>query len=264
MLIIVQKKFIYKFIIILALVTTFSWVVNPKVIITNTIQRGYIALVIDDFGYNAEGTDEMLQLGIPITAAVIPFLYNSEQDADKVHQAGHEVILHVPLESENGRVDLLGPMGITCDLSDQEIRKRVEDSLVQLKWAVGMNNHMGSKATQDKRVMENVLAVAKYHHLFFIDSRTTINTIVIETAEKMKVPSVRRDLFLDHSKSPSDIEKQLLELADIALENGYAIGIGHVGPAGGKVTANAIKKMIPILEKKGIEFVYASQIFVQE
>lgn len=260
MVVIINRKVLYMITLIFIMIVIVSTVIHGETKATNAKQHGYIALIIDDFGYNGEGTNEILQLGIPITAAVIPFLYSSEKDAEKVHGVGHEVILHVPLESENRRNDLLGPKGITCDLSNDEIKKRVKEGLKQLKWAVGMNNHMGSKATQDRRVMKNVLAVAKENHLFFIDSRTTIHTVVIEIAQQMNVPSLKRDLFIDHVRNPKDIEKQLIKLSDIALENGYAIGIGHVGPAGGKVTVDTIRKMVPILEKKGITFVYVSQL----
>jgi polysaccharide deacetylase 2 family uncharacterized protein YibQ len=226
--------------------------------------RGYLALIIDDFGNHAAGTEAMINLGIPLTAAVMPFLPYSQSDADLAHSSGLEVIMHVPMEPVRGKSSWLGPMAITCGLGDQEIESRLLKGLKQLKWAVGMNNHMGSKTMQDSRIVKIVLEVARKHNLFFVDSRTTENTAALKLAEMLDYPCLERDEFLDGAracgKQPGHIKKQLKKLGEIALSKGYAIGIGHVGAEGGTITARAIKEMYPELEKKGICFVYVSQI----
>lgn len=222
--------------------------------------RAYIALVIDDFGNNGDGTDEMLKLGIPITAAVMPFQPNSRSDAEAAHKAGLEIILHIPMEPVQGRQDWLGPKGITTALPHEEISQRVADGLEQIEWAVGMNNHMGSKATQNEAVMTSVLTVARQNGLYFVDSKTSQGSVVSEVAKTLGVTAFKRDVFLDNSKNQRDIEKQLLKLGDIALQKGYAVGIGHVGPEGGKPTARAIQNVYPQLQRQGIEFVFVSRL----
>lgn len=237
-------------------------VINSDIDSTNNNEniKGYIALIIDDFGNHTDGTKEMISMGIPITAAVMPSLNFTEKDAKEAHDAGVEVIMHVPMEPINGKPEWLGPNGIICSLSDEEIKSRIAEGLDQIKWAVGMNNHMGSKATQDKRVMKNIMEVAKERNLFFIDSLTSENSVVSSISDELGVTSFSRDIFLDNVKNKESIEKQMEKLGDIALKRGYAIGIGHVGAAGGSVTAAAIKTMYPILEEKGIKFIYVSQL----
>lgn len=66
------------FIIILGLI-----IFKPKSIQTNALPKGYIALVIDDLGGNGDGTDDLMKLDIPITAAVMPFLEDTEKDVEK-------------------------------------------------------------------------------------------------------------------------------------------------------------------------------------
>lgn len=263
MILIVSKKILLRFIVIVAIlmVTMFSiYTMNIFDTKVNSNNGGYIALIIDDFGNNAEGTNAMMQLDIPITFAVMPFLPSSFSDAKAADNAGFEVIMHIPMEPIHGKKEWLGPRGITTDLSNEEIKQRIEEGLDEIKFAIGMNNHMGSKATQDKRVMEKILQIAKERNLIFIDSVTNENSVVMEVAEFVGVTSFKRDVFLDNSKASKDIEKQLIKLGDIALEKGYAIGIGHVGPEGGTVTAEAIKAVYPKLQKKGIEFIYVSQL----
>lgn len=126
-----------------------------------------LAIVIDDFGNNMKGTEEMLNLPVPITAAIMPFLSTTERDARMAHEKGHEVIVHLPMEPKKGKKSWLGPGAITTDLSDEEIRKRVEQAIESVPYAVGMNHHMGSKATEDERVMRIVLSVCKDIELYF-------------------------------------------------------------------------------------------------
>lgn len=223
--------------------------------------KGYVALIIDDFGNHGEGYKAMLNLGIPLTVAVMPFLPYSKSEAEEAHRAGLEVIAHLAMEPERGRPEWLGPKGITSNLSDDEIKGRILEGLEELKWAVGMNNHMGSKATKDKRIMEVVLKVAKENNLYFLDSRTTSQSVAAMTANSIGTTCLENNIFLEVNKNQAAIEKQLAKLGDIALRKGYSIGIGHVGPEGGTVTIQAIKAMQPILEEQGIRFVFVSDLF---
>lgn len=248
------------FLVIIVTVSTSLFIQATSDINGDTAPKAYIALIIDDFGNHGDGTVAMLNLDIPLTVAVIPFMPHSQNDAQMAHSAGMEVIMHVPLEAIHGKPEWLGPRGITCDLSDEEIKSCINDGLTELQRVTGMNNHMGSKATQDKRVMKAILEVAKQKDLFFVDSKTTPDSVVPEIAHSLDVPCFTRDIFLDNSKTQADIEKQLLKLGDIALKNGFAIGIGHVGIEGGAVTAAAIRSMVPALEEKGIRFVYMSEL----
>ncbi|WP_052447357.1 divergent polysaccharide deacetylase family protein [Clostridium polynesiense] len=219
-----------------------------------------IAVVIDDFGNNSEGTDDMLNLGIPITAAVMPFLPTSSQDAEKAHKKGHGVILHLPMEPEKGKASWLGPRGITVNLPDEEIENRVEDAVKELKYVHGINNHTGSKAMKDERVVKAVLRVAKRNNLLFLDSKTTDKSKASQVCSELGITYLERDLFLDHQNNTVHIEKQLDKAGETAIKKGYAIVIGHVGPAGGKTTVRALKNKINSLKDKGIEFVTLKEI----
>ncbi len=219
-----------------------------------------IAVVIDDFGNNCKGTEEIMALGIPITAAVMPFLPSSAKDAEAAYNKGHQVILHLPMEPERGKSSWLGPKGITVDLSTEEIEKRVEQALSELKFATGINNHTGSKAMKDERVVGAVLRVVKRNGISFLDSRTTEKSQAKRLCSDMKIRYFERDIFLDHVNSVYNIEKQLDKAGEMALSKGYAIVIGHVGPAGGKNTVQALKNKITSLEGMGIRFVTLENI----
>jgi uncharacterized protein len=203
-----------------------------------------LAIVIDDFGNGMKGTEEMLNLQVPLTVAVMPFLPTTASDAKKAHEKGHEVIVHLPMEPKKGKKSWLGPGAITTDLSDQEIRKRVEQAIAEVPNAVGMNHHMGSKVTEDERVVRIILAVCKEKGFYYLDSKTTGKSVIPKVAKELGVPYVENNLFFDHVYSARHIQRQASLLAEQLEEEEQLIAIGHVGVTGDKVVT-ALKSHIP-------------------
>ena len=148
----------------------------PKIEIEEDI-RGNIVIIIDDFGYRDDNVSEgFLSLDADLTFAVIPGHQNSKVFAAKADQNGYEVIVHMPMESTNetrGEKEYM----LTTSMTSNEIESRVEEVISEFPEAVGMNNHQGSKATSDKRIMNILSNVLKRHGKYFIDSRTTSETV---------------------------------------------------------------------------------------
>lgn len=223
-------------------------------------KKDRVAIVIDDFGQrNATGAEEILTLGIPVTCAIMPNLENTRKHADEAVKKGHQVIVHLPLEPVKGKKSWLGPGAITMKLTEEEIKYLVRKDFDSVPHAVGFNNHMGSAATSTDKIMRPILQVAQERNFFVLDSRTTGKSRIPAVSKELGIPCIERNVFLDNVKSSKYVKKQLFELSQEALKNGKAIGIGHVG-LGGKVTANALKEMIPQMKEMGIEFVYLSEI----
>ncbi|MED4600419.1 divergent polysaccharide deacetylase family protein [Paenibacillus validus] len=214
-------------------------------------------IVIDDLGNNMTGTEEMLNLPYPITVAIMPFLPSTKSDAEAAHRKGHDVIVHLPMEPLKGNRSWLGPGAITCDLSDEEIRKRVNAAIDDVPHAIGINNHMGSKATVDERVMNIVLTVCHERGLFFLDSHTNYRSIVSKVARQIGVPCIENHIFLDDIKNKKHVMKQLRLLQQHLTEHEKCVAIGHVG-AGGKGTAEVIKQVQA--QARDIEFVGISKL----
>lgn len=223
-------------------------------------ESGKIAIVIDDFGYEGEGTNDMLDLKIPITAAIIPFTEHSSYEAKLAAAKGKEVIIHMPMEPDKGKASWLGKKPLMTGLSNEEVDKRVREAIEEIPEAKGMNNHMGSKVMRDDKILMPVFKVLKEKQMFFLDSKTTMNSKGEVLCKELGVPYYGRDVFLDHVHSQQNVENELEKAADIAKEKGYAIVIGHVGGQGGKITVNGIKNKIHKLESQGIEFVFLSQL----
>lgn len=207
------------------------------------------AIIIDDFGNDMKGTKEMLDLPVPITVAVMPFLPTTKRDATDAHRRGHEVIVHLPMEPNKGRPEWLGPGAITSGLTDAEVRERVQKAIADVPFAVGMNNHMGSKITSDKRIMSIVLDVCKERGMFFVDSRTNYKSVVPELAATKGLPPVRNDIFLDHKYDRNHIFSQMNVVSDWFREHDTCVTIGHVGISGLHTSA-AIRSSLPKLQQQ--------------
>jgi uncharacterized protein len=229
------------------LMFTFTTSVFGEAPSETSIPKKELAIVIDDFGNDMQGTDEMLKLPVTLTIAIMPFLETTAEDAERAHQYGHEVIVHLPMEPMRGKKSWLGPGAITTDLSDQEIRKRVKAAIDAVPHAVGMNHHMGSKATADERVMRIVLEVCKERGLFYLDSKTTGKSVIPKLAKELSVPYLENELFFDDVYTTEHIVKQANLLAQKLKKDQQMIAIGHVGITGPKVV-NVLKQYIPVYQ----------------
>ena len=217
---------------------------------------GVIVLVIDDFGYRNDNiSDGFLNLSIPITCAIIPGHTASKKFAEKAVSYGKEVIIHMPMESENyspGEDEYKLLTSMTSELLENKLIQAFES----LPEAIGMNNHQGSKATSDSKTMTVLASVLKDRGKYFIDSRTSSLTIGEKTMISFGVPTARRNIFLDNNNDLDKIEEQMNKLANSAKKNGVAVGLGHAR----KNTLSVLEKVVPGLLDKGFVFQFASQV----
>jgi polysaccharide deacetylase 2 family uncharacterized protein YibQ len=228
---------------------------------TSTKQK-QVAIVIDDFGNGMKGTKEILSLPLQLTIAVMPFLPTTEKDATLAHKKGHEVIVHLPMEPLHGKKSWLGPGAITSDLTNDEVRKRVNEAIDAVPHAVGMNNHMGSKVTADERVMRIILEVCKDRGLYYLDSKTTSRSVVATLANELQVPYLENELFFDEQYTTKHIIQQANLLMNKIEVDNEIIAIGHVGVAGEK-TASVLEQYIPLVMEKA-KTVTLSKLFISE
>ena len=215
-----------------------------------------IVLVIDDFGYrNDSVSDRFLNLPVPLTCAVLPGHSQSASIAKKAIKSGKEVIIHMPMESS---VSMTGEdeFKLKVGMTSEEIEWRLNEALKEIPEAIGINNHQGSKATTNGKVMGVVASVLKNKNKFFLDSRTSSKTVGEKTMRSVGVLTARRHIFLDNDLNIDNISKQLDKLVALSQKKGMAIGIGHVKAN----TLKVLEREIPILLERGFEFKFVSQV----
>ncbi len=227
-----------------------------KILETKPSKPPRLAFIIDDGGYNLDNLKEILKLGKPMTFAILPNTPQTRQAAVFVHQRGGEVMLHLPMEprEENG-LSLEKDM-VKTDMTSPDIQKILREGLKQIPHVRGMNPHMGSKATEDPRVMEAVMDVLKGDGLYYIDSHTSLYSAGMKAAQARGVPSAQNDKFIDAVKKAENIKEAIRAAMGKAKKEGKATAIGHPDP----LTLRSLQEMIPEIEKAGIKLVFASEI----
>jgi polysaccharide deacetylase 2 family uncharacterized protein YibQ len=215
-----------------------------------------VAILIDDLGNELDPAERIARWKEPVAGAVLPELRWSAESARALERGGKEVLLHLPMEPEGYPRVRPGPGVILRSQSDGEIARILEGDLATVPGAAGVNNHMGSAATADPRVMRAVLRVLAGRGLFFVDSRTTDATLGERLAEEASVPAVSRRVFLDDVATEAGVRGQLAELVRRARQEHFAVAIGHPYA----VTLSVLERDLPRFPDDGIRLVPVGEL----
>jgi len=214
------------------------------------------AVVIDDLGGDLAAAEKLLRLPYGLTFSVLPYLAHSAMVAEEAHRDGREVMLHLPMEAEPGSLVALGRGAIKVGMTGPEIADAIGGDLASVPYVRGANNHMGSRATADPRLMAEVMRTLANRHLYFIDSRTTVSTVAYDAARREGVPTFFRSVFLDDKQDTAYSLQQLENFRRIIEQRGAALAIGHPHPT----TLEALAKFLPELERDDVELVPPSEL----
>jgi polysaccharide deacetylase 2 family uncharacterized protein YibQ len=216
-----------------------------------------IAIIIDDMGPNKRRARQVINLEAPLTLSFFPFSSNSGKLAQEALGKGKEVILHMPMEPKGFPEINPGKGALLMNMTDEELHRQIRENLDTIASVKGVNNHMGSRFMEDEHRVNILMKELKARKLFFLDSRTTANTVGYRTARELGIKTGQRDVFLDNnSYDEAEIRKNISELAEIAKNEGKAIGIAHPHPS----TIRSLRDMIPRLKERGIEIVPLSHL----
>lgn len=215
------------------------------------------AIIIDDLGYSLEALENIQAIGCPVTVAILPYASLTGESVRLAEACGFEIMLHLPLESteaKNGAPSVPGT--IFEGMPDAEVRAAVEKALARVPGARGVNNHTGSLATEEARIMRPVFEVLKDRGLYFIDSRTSSSSIAYDEARKAGLRAAARNVFLDAEPGAARVSEKLRELLRLAKKNGRAVGICHPK----RESLAALAMQIGLAEAYGVQLVFASEI----
>jgi len=215
----------------------------------------HIALIIDDIGDNLKLGTRAVRLPGAVTCSILPHTAYARQLAAAAHRNDKEVMLHLPMESEEEKAP--GPGALTLDMTQPEFLSTFESDLDAVPYAAGVNNHMGSLITRHPGHMRWLMQeINRRGDLYFVDSRTTDLTVAQQVAQETGVPNLRRDVFLDDDQHASAIAAQFARLIALAKHRGSAVAIGHPHPT----TLRFLKEQLPLLNDAGIQLVSVSQL----
>jgi hypothetical protein len=218
--------------------------------------RPRVAIVIDDLGYDGRLARSFLALQEPLSFAILPYATFSKTIARQVHEAGRDLLLHLPMEPKGYPEVNAGEGVLLVAMNDGVLLEKLRETLAALPSVVGVNNHMGSRFSEDEDKMRVLLGEIKQRGLFFVDSRTSAESKGYGLAVQMGIPAAERDVFLDNIQSAQAIGSELRRLAQLARLKGKAIGIAHPH----EVTLQVLRHALPQLRQEGIDLVPVSQV----
>jgi uncharacterized protein len=217
---------------------------------------GRVAIIIDDIGYRENVSGQLQELGIPLTAAVIPDSPYAIEEVEKLHAFEIETIIHLPMQPNGSKTEVSRDQFVVADSSAEEIAALLRRARRVVPYARGLNNHMGSYITSHSDIMRLVLLAVKAEGFFFIDSKTTASTVAFEMARELGIPTRLRDIFLDDTPVYAHSINQIRNLVSIARQNGSALAIGHPFES----TLRALHDSLLYMKESGIELVTASTL----
>jgi hypothetical protein len=209
-----------------------------------------VAIVIDDLGLDRPRTERVIALAPAVTLSFLAYSGDLPRLTEAARHAGHEMIVHVPMEPVNTKINM-GPNGLATNQPKEEVLRRLNWDLARFVGYVGINNHMGSRFTGDSQAMGWVIEELKARGLMFLDSRTIATSIGAKAAAADGVPFGERDVFLDDEQTATAVDQQLKEVEAVAKRKGTAIAIGHPHD----ITIATLARWIASLPQKGIVLV---------
>ncbi len=236
-------KTLFFLLLLLPIVSSFSYA-----------QITRVAIVIDDMGYRL--TDKQaLSLPGEVTYAFLPHTTYGKKLAIQANNANHDVLIHIPMESENNKK--LGPGALTSTMNEYAFNQSLTNSLAEIPFAIGINNHMGSYLTQLYQPMAWTMDFLKQHELLFLDSKTSPHSQAKQVAIDYGVPVKSRHVFLDNELTDAYISQQFNHLIKFAQKHKTAIAIAHPHPE----TIASLNKLIPTLKRHNIKLVPLSILY---
>lgn len=226
---------------------------RPAVSLPSSLPR--VAIIIDDLGYDQNMASRFLVLSGVMSFSVLPHSPFQKSIATKIHRSGKEVLLHLPMEPEEYPQVDPGVGALLSSMTPDDLLDQLRKNLDTIPFVAGVNNHMGSKLTQDPAKMRQIFTVLKKRNLFFIDSLTSPRSCCQGCAQLLKLKFAQRHIFLDHVQDPKAIRFQIKRLVGVARKVGRAIGIGHPYPA----TWEVLRKELPTIRNQ-VNFVKVSEL----
>ncbi len=231
-----------------------SWQNNAVRVSATIGNKPQIAIIIDDLGVVRDKTLAMIDIAAPLTLSFLPYAPDLPDLTDLARRRGHELMLHLPMEPKGDNNP--GPHALQTEDPDGKIRQDIAFDLSRFSGYVGINNHMGSAFTEDRRGLAILLDEVGKRGLLVLDSRTSPKSLLAAMATQRAIPNMTRDIFLDNEQDVSYIMGQLAKLEQVARRRGNAVAIGHPYSQ----TIQALSRWLPTLQQKGIAIVPLSHL----
>jgi len=233
--------------------------VPPEIPPATTRTKPQVAIIMDDLGENLSAARKLLSIPLEVTFAILPNTGHARETAELSHAQNRETLIHLPMEPINYPKHNPGRNALFTNMDSGQIKEIISGYIAAVPYAIGGNNHMGSRFTENKKAMQSVLQTMRNNHLFFVDSRTSGRSIAYAQAREMGIATATRDRFLDNIRQVDTIRSEIRSLVRLAQKKGQAIGICHPYPE----TLAALQQEQNYIKTQGVDVVPISRLLVR-
>jgi hypothetical protein len=219
---------------------------------------GRVAVLVGGLGISQTVTnDAVAKLPPAVTLAFAPYGQDLERLAARAREAGHEIMLQVPMEPFDYPDSDPGPHTLTVKAKPQENLDRLHWVLGRFPGYTGLVNFMGAKLTADEAALAPILREAGARGLLVLDDASSSRSLVAKVGPSVRAAAVRADLVLDAVPRADAIDRELARLEELARSQGLAVGTASALP----LTLERIARWTRALESRGILLVPVSSAF---
>lgn len=207
-----------------------------------------VAIIVGGLGLNAAVTERAIDdLPPEVSLSFAPYAKNLEFWTKKARDAGHEVLIELPMEAYGGNEQALGAAALLSSRTPQENLQRLDWLMSRFGGYFAATNYLGAKFSADAEALSPILNRLKESGVGYIDDtgaaqRTGANVGAPMASVSRMIPAAATD---DDIRA---VRRELAALEQIAERDGSAIGKTYAYAA----TIDEIAAWSRGLDQKGI------------
>ena len=214
-----------------------------------------ISLIVGGLGMTQKHTLAAInELPPEVTLSFVPYANDLQGWINKARAAGHEVLLELPMEAyDYPNVDS-GPHTLLTSAKPEENLRRLNILMGKATGYFGVTNYQGARLATDAAAATPVMKALKDRGLVFLHDGAAARSVLPQAADQTGLNFTVADRIVDAELSADAIDRELLALEALSIQNGKAIGVGFAYP----VTIEQFRIWAEGLKAKGYQLAPAS------
>jgi len=190
-----------------------------------------IAVLVAGFGGSATASSNALaKLPAAITLGFTPYGADVQNLVARAREAGHEVVLEVPMEPFDYPDSDPGPNTLRAEVDEESNGRKLSWALSRFTGYAGVTNLLGQRFLADETALAPVFTQLARRGLYFYDKDGGPQSLSASIAGRTGTAFAAASATLDAAPSAAEIDKQLSALEDAASAHGSAVGTAFLYP----------------------------------
>lgn len=216
-----------------------------------------IAVLISGLGLAKLSTEDAIALPKQVTLSFSPYGRETAAAlAETARNAGHELMLDLPMQTRRFPAVDPGPFGMRLDLGSAENNRRLAEIYTKIRGYVGLYGSPNDVLSEDANLIVPIIRNLESHGLLFVAGHSQPPAGMFRIQRHANVPVMMTDIVLDNRITETAIRNQLARAEDRARTQGQALVMGRAYP----LTIDLLNEWLSTLNGKGFTIVPVSAL----